>query len=165
MGQQGQAFSSDRLRSAECACASVRRASRAVTQLYDTVLAPLAMKSTQFVVLRFLAEHGPTPQWKIAQENAVAVETLSRRLGALRTKGLIALEVVGARGEHIYRLTPRGKEAFEAAKPYWQRADNRLFQVLGREDAQRCVLALDRLAAGAHKAATLRTRNSSGTAT
>lgn len=123
------------------------------------VLSPTGIKCTQFIVLRFLAEHGPTPQWKIAQENTIAVETLSRRLAALRIKELVALEVSGGRGEHVYRLTPQGERALEAAKPYWQRAENRLLQVLGCEDLQLSIQALDRLAEGAQQAGSLRTKN------
>jgi DNA-binding MarR family transcriptional regulator len=125
------------------------------------VLSPLGIKSTQFVLLRFLAQRGPTPQWKISEENAVAVETLSRRLAGLRSKGFIAVEIAGAHGEHICRLTPSGQQAYENAKPYWQRADARLQQVLGDGKLQEFVACLNQLAAAALEATMLRTKNCS----
>jgi len=151
--------SSSLLRSLECPCAATRRASRAVTQLYDMVLAPTGMKSTQFVILRILGDQGAVPQWKLAQENAVAVETLSRRLAALRRKGLVGLEIRGRRGEHVYKLTDKGRSALEGARPYWERANSRLQQVLGEEQLKTLVSCLDRLAASAHEAAALKTAN------
>lgn len=47
------------------ACILVRRASRAVTHLYDLVLAPTGLKATQFVLLRAIEQHGeiPSPAW------------------------------------------------------------------------------------------------------
>lgn len=142
-----------------CPCATARRVSRSVTQLYDIVLAPVGLKSTQYVLLRILAEEGAIPQWKIAQENSVAVETLSRRLAPLRNKGLIALEVSGSRGEHIYRLTPEGRVLLDKASPYWSRAEARLQQVLGAEDLTSFVASMNRLSKAAQDATDLRTSN------
>ena len=34
-----------------CMCASLRRAARALTQLYDDALRPLGLRATQFTVL------------------------------------------------------------------------------------------------------------------
>lgn len=144
---------------AECACASIRRASRSVTQLYDVVLAPLGLKSTQFVILRILAGHGAVPQWKLAQENAVAVETLSRRLAALRKRGLVTMEIRGARGEHVYRLTESGRELLDRAIPHWNRADARLRQVLGDEPLKAMVASVQKLASAAQDAMSLKTSN------
>ena len=135
-----------------CPCATVRRASRSVTQLFDMVLAPTGMKATQFVILRIIGAQQSVPQWKLAQEHTVAVETLSRRLAALRKKGLISLQIAGARGEHLYSLTPAGREALERAAPYWQRAQARLQQVVGEEELQRLVSCANRLAGAAQTA-------------
>jgi DNA-binding MarR family transcriptional regulator len=162
MADTGRALSPDVLKSLQCPCAAVRRASRAVTQLYDTVLAPIGLKCTQFTVLRILSEQGPTPQWRIAQENGIAVETLSRRLAALRSKGLIGLEVSGSRGEHVYSLTPQGARMYAAAMPYWQRAHERLLLVSGEGDLQVFISALDRVAEAAHNAMNLKTKNCMG---
>ena len=37
-----------------CLCASFRRASRALTQLYEQALRPLGVRATQFTVLQVL---------------------------------------------------------------------------------------------------------------
>ena len=82
-----------------CACAVIREAARAVTQFYDLVLEPCGLKSTQFIALKTISEAGELPQWQFARDHALAVETLSRRLGSLRKKGLIAVRTGKNHGE------------------------------------------------------------------
>jgi DNA-binding PadR family transcriptional regulator len=62
------------------------------------------------------------------------VETLSRRLGALRRKGLIAVRIGPTHGERIYSLTPQGDECLRRAGPYWEAAENRLKKTLAISD-------------------------------
>ncbi len=45
--------------SAACACGRLRRASRALTQLYDDLMAPAGLRVTQFSLLRTLSREGP----------------------------------------------------------------------------------------------------------
>ena len=40
-----------------CVCGRLRRASRALTQLYDDLMAPCGLRVTQFSLLRTLARH------------------------------------------------------------------------------------------------------------
>jgi len=44
--------------SAACACGRLRRATRALTQLYDDAMAPAGLRVTQFSLLRTLASTG-----------------------------------------------------------------------------------------------------------
>src|SRR5207249_3579006 len=44
---------------APCACGRLRRATRALTQLYDDAMAPSGLRVTQFSVLRALERDGP----------------------------------------------------------------------------------------------------------
>jgi DNA-binding MarR family transcriptional regulator len=114
-----------------CACAALRRAARATSQFYDLVLQPSGLKATQFFALKSICEAGEIAQWRFSRQNAIAVETLSRRFAALRKKGLVTARIGGNHGERIYALTEQGKEALKQAMPYWQRAQKRLRQTLG----------------------------------
>lgn len=125
---------------AGCACAALRRASRCVTQLYDLVLAPCGLKCTQFVSLRAIDEAGEIAQYQFARRYTVAVETLSRRLGALRRKGLVKVRTGSRHGEQIYSLTEDGKKALEQARPYWERAQERLKKSARRSRLEHSVL-------------------------
>jgi DNA-binding MarR family transcriptional regulator len=118
----------------DCACAALRKASRAVTQLYDLVLAPTGLKATQFLMLKTIFEAGEIAQCDFAREHTVAIETLSRRFSSLRKKGLVELRIGTHHGERIYHLTPLGRKRFEDAVPYWLLAQRRLRKTLGESD-------------------------------
>jgi len=145
---------------APCGCAALRRAARVTTQLYDLVLQPCGLKATQFFALRSIGEAGEIAQWRFARENAIAVETLSRRFAALRKRGLITSRIGEKHGERIYSLTEKGKEALLQALPYWERAQSRLRQTIGDTDWKTLLTLCDRTVAAAHEAEQLRTRNS-----
>jgi DNA-binding MarR family transcriptional regulator len=116
-----------------CACAGVRRASRAVSHLYDQVLVPAQIKATQFMILRTIAESGEIAHCDLAAELAASVETLSRRLASARQAGLLRVHV-GEHNRRLYSLTPRGRQVLEQATPYWEKAQIRLQRVLGDTD-------------------------------
>jgi DNA-binding MarR family transcriptional regulator len=145
---------------AGCACAALRRASRCVTQLYDLVLAPCGLKCTQFVSLRAIDAAGEIAQYQFAREYSIAVETLSRRLGALRRKGLVKVRTGTRHGEQIYSLTDEGKRLLEQSRPYWERAQERLKTALGEADWNVLLSISDRVAGAALHAEKLRLRNS-----
>jgi DNA-binding MarR family transcriptional regulator len=140
-------------------CAALRAASRAVTQLYDLVLAPTTLKSTQFVALQTIYESGEIAQCQFARDHTVAVETLSRRLGGLRRKGYIQVRTGIRHGERIYSLTDKGRQALMEALPYWERAQDRLRRALGEDDWNGMIRMVDRVRAAALRAEELRTNN------
>lgn len=140
-------------------CAALRAATRAVTQLYDLVLSPTALKSTQFVALQTINESGEIAQCQFARDHSVAVETLSRRLGGLRRKGYIQVRTGERHGERIYSLTEKGRQALLVALPYWERAQDRLRIAMGEDDWNGMIQMLDRVRAAAFRAEELRTNN------
>jgi len=144
-----------------CACAALRSAARSATQLYDLVLQPAGLKTTQFIALKSIEEAGELAQWRFAREHAVAVETLSRRLGALRKRGLVSFRTGGKHGERIYSLTKEGKEALTRAIPYWERAQKRLRQTLGDPELLLLMQLCESTVQAARKAEQLRAANSS----
>ena len=54
-----------------CSCGNLRRASRAVTQLYDGVLQPSGLKATQFTLLVAAAELKAAPVSRMAEVAAL----------------------------------------------------------------------------------------------
>ena len=142
-----------------CACEALRRSSRAVTQFYDLVLAPSGLKATQFISLRAIDEAGEIAQHQFARLYAVAVETLSRRLGALRRKELVKVRTGNKHGEQIYSLTEKGKATLNHARPYWDRAEDRLKTTLGETEWRLILILADRVVLAAAAAEELRIRN------
>lgn len=117
------------------ACASLRRASRAVCHLYDLVLAPTGLKATQYITLQAIADAGEIAHCDLARIFAASEETLSRRLASARESGWVRMKL-GERSRRVYCLTERGQKVLEAALPHWERADDRLRRELGELDWQ-----------------------------
>lgn len=115
------------------ACASLRRASRAVCHLYDLVLAPTGLKSTQFIILQAIANAGEIAHCDLARTFAASEETFSRRLASARASGWVRMKL-GERSRRVYCLTERGQAVLEAAQPYWERAEDRFQRELGEAD-------------------------------
>lgn len=133
-------------------CILFRRASRAVTHLYDLVLAPSGLKATQFVLLRALEQHSQISQSQLAEEYGMSPETLSRRLASLRRAGLIEVQAKIRGAGRPYRLTAAGSRKLQAAMPYWTRAQQRLRAILGGEQWTPMLAAAGQIAVAARKA-------------
>lgn len=116
-----------------CACASLRRASRAVCHLYDLVLAPTELKGTQFTILQAIDHAGEIAHCDLARLFAASEETFSRRLASARRSGWVCMKV-GQRSRRMYCLTENGRRVLEHATPYWERAQDRLRRELGDAD-------------------------------
>jgi len=119
--------------SASCACSNIRRANRAICHLYDQVLVPTRLKSTQFMILRAIAEAGEIAHCDLAGELMASVETLSRRLASARRAGLVQVHT-GQHNKRMYSLSTKGQCALEEAIPYWENAQLRLRRSLGNDD-------------------------------
>jgi DNA-binding MarR family transcriptional regulator len=111
---------------ATCVCFNVRKAARAVTQLYDAVLRPSGLRVTQFSILAVLARSGPLTQSRLARATVTDRTTLTRNLRPLVARGLIRV----ARGEdgreREIGLTEPGRRALAKAYPLWKEAQGRM---------------------------------------
>ncbi len=116
-----------------CACASLRRAARAVTQLYDGELRSTGLNTSQFTLLHALALTGPIGQGELGRLLALDSSTLSRTLKPLEAQGWIRRELGTDRRERHLVVTRIGQSRVEAAMPAWQRAQGRLRAQLGHE--------------------------------
>lgn len=145
---------SSTLRPTSCACASLRRAQRAVSHLYDLVLVPAHIKASQFMILQAIAESDEIAQCDLAREFALSVETLSRRLSSARRSGWVEMHT-GDRGKRFYRLTRKGSEALECCFPYWEHAQMRLKEAMGDADWEASMSLIGRLSEAALRAESL----------
>lgn len=142
-------------------CAALRRASRAVTRLYDVVLLPTGLRATQVVILLAIQQHSELAQWRLADQLGVSDEALSRRLATLRKAGLVTQRIgIERSGERLYQLTPDGVRKCEEVTPYWKRAQARLCTTIGMEEWQELLRITRDIAEKAHCAEHLRCANS-----
>jgi DNA-binding MarR family transcriptional regulator len=121
-----------------CACFSLRRASRAVTRLYDDFLRPSGLRTTQCSTLIATKLQGPASLTKLAELTVTERTTLTRNLTVLQKKGLIHIEPGKDRRERHVAITEKGEEALAAAFPLWEAAQAHVRNELG-EDRMACL--------------------------
>lgn len=141
-----------------CACASLRRASRAVSRLYDLMLAPQSIKATQFLLLMAIAEAASIAHCDLARLFGASEETFSRRLATARRCGWVEM-TIEARSRRIYSLTADGFRLLEAAMPGWERAQERLRLQLGEANWIALIELADRVTRAAARAEHVPRRN------
>ena len=73
-----------------CLCATLRRVSRALTQLYEQELRPLGMRVTQLTILQVLSRAGDLTQGKLGELLSLDSTTLTRTLKIMVRQGWIA---------------------------------------------------------------------------
>jgi DNA-binding MarR family transcriptional regulator len=116
-----------------CACATIRRTDRVLTQFYDEILAPSGLYVTQFTTLATLAEAAPITINRLAQLLVMDRTTLTRNLELLTKQHLVRIEEGQDRRMRLVFLTQEGEEALRRAWPLWQEAQARIERALGRE--------------------------------
>jgi len=118
---------------AECVCSNIRKAARAVTQLYDGILKPSGLRVTQFALLAVLASAGPTTITRLGQILVMDRTTMTRNLKPLVNQGLITIEAGQDQRTRVVALTASGREALAKALPLWEKAQTRVVEGLGRQ--------------------------------
>jgi DNA-binding MarR family transcriptional regulator len=116
-----------------CACASIRRTDRVLTQFYDEILAPSGLYITQFTTLATLAEAAPISINHLAELLVMDRTTLTRNLELLTKQHLVRIEEGQDRRMRLVLLTQEGEQALRRAWPLWQEAQARIERALGRE--------------------------------
>ncbi len=116
-----------------CACATIRRTDRVLTQFYDEILAPSGLYVTQFTTLATLAEAAPITINRLAELLVMDRTTLTRNLELLTKQHLVRIEEGQDRRMRLVFLTQEGEEALRRAWPLWQEAQARIERALGRE--------------------------------
>jgi DNA-binding MarR family transcriptional regulator len=114
-----------------CMCASIRRASRALTQIYDEALRPLGLRATQFTVLQALSRTGEVSQGELGRILAMDSTTLTRTLDIMARHGWIRKQRGQDRRERRLRLGKTGHEKFRRALPAWERAQAQVRRRIG----------------------------------
>jgi len=116
-----------------CACQNLRRATRAVTRIYDQELRKTGLEITQFGLLTALAATEEANQKRLSAGFAMDSTTLTRTLGLLLKQGWVRVRPGKDRRERLFRLTQGGKRQMAEAQWYWERAERRLRRELGNE--------------------------------
>ncbi|MGA2075035.1 MAG: MarR family transcriptional regulator [Terriglobia bacterium] len=114
-----------------CACANLRRAARAVTQLYEEQMRDSGLRATQFTLLQALGTTGAITQGRLGELLSLDSTTLTRTLRPLVKRGWVRSLPGRDRRERHFQLTAAGQRELDRAGALWERAQQRLRKVLG----------------------------------
>jgi DNA-binding MarR family transcriptional regulator len=122
-----------------CTCGSLRKASRRISQFYDTALAPVGLKSTQFSILSEVDRgslEGPVTMCELATAMVMDRSTLGHNLRPLERDDLVVLRLSSAdRRKRYVELTKKGKSMLQRARRLWRHAEGRFERIFGKEAA------------------------------
>ncbi|HZZ29902.1 MAG TPA: MarR family winged helix-turn-helix transcriptional regulator [Pirellulales bacterium] len=125
-----------------CACFNFRKASRSVTQLFDQILAPIGLRSTQLTILVAAQVLGPCGLARLARELVMDRSTITRNIHPLVTQGLLQVSGKSGRGGKSVEITRAGQQALLSALPYWKEAQGQLLQRMGKDRLDRVMVDL-----------------------
>lgn len=114
-----------------CTCGRLRRAARALTQVYDDALAPDRLTVTQFALLRILARDGATRISDLARAALIDRTAIARVLDPLARRRLVAIDAGDDARTRVAKLTAAGARAFAAAESRWRGVQDRVARRLG----------------------------------
>ena len=134
-----------------CACASTRRAARALTQLYDGFLREHGIEAAQFALLSTIQGLGPTSQIAVGRALGLDKTTLSRNVRVLVRAGWVEATTATSRERGI-AVTAEGRRVLAAAGPSWQAAQSALRASIDAERWREVHVALRLLTDAARQA-------------
>lgn len=130
-----------------CMCSSVRRASRALTQMYEHALRPHGLRATQFTILQVLARAGEVLQRQLGEMLAMDSTTLTRTLEIMIERGWVAERRGDDRRQRWLHLAKAGQSQLERALPAWEKLQSQLQRELGEQSWKHIFHFADQLTA------------------
>ena len=122
-----------------CNCTALRKASRRMSQFYDSSLAASGLRSTQYAILNEIGRRLDEPPTlrELAEALVMDQSTVSQNLRPLEREGLVALVQDEAdRRRRNVTITEAGRSRREAARPLWRAAQTRFEEVFGLRQAK-----------------------------
>ena len=122
-----------------CTCGSLRKASRRISQFYDTALAPVGIKSTQYSILSEVDRgslEGPVTMCELATAMVMDRSTLGHNLKPLERDDLVILRLsADDRRKRYVELTKKGRLILRKSRRLWQHAEGHFESIFGKKPA------------------------------
>lgn len=147
MGKDGPSLNECLEMGVTCACYNLRRASRAVTQVFDAYFEEIGLKATQYTVLAAVSYEAAGKPTVTHLANALVLEqsSLSRNLAVLERQGFIRLLPGEDKRERIVALTRAGRAAITRGYPVWKQAQSAIAVALDPKELDAQLRSLRRL--------------------
>jgi DNA-binding MarR family transcriptional regulator len=109
-----------------CNCTALRKATRRVSQLYDSALEPCGLRTTQRAILNHIARAGNPPLGELAEALVMDRGALTHNLKPLERDRLVDISVdPDDRRNRLVALTAAGRAKLAESEPLWKRAQQR----------------------------------------
>jgi DNA-binding MarR family transcriptional regulator len=132
----------------QCICLRVRRASRAVAQVWDSALAPGGLTNGQLAIIAQIKLRTSVTVAVLANSLRLERTSLARNLSRLEALGAVLISVPPSdKRKRLITLTAGGERLLACAFPYWDDAQSRLMDAVGKKAWDRALQAVGRLAA------------------
>jgi DNA-binding MarR family transcriptional regulator len=127
-----------------CAAMALRKASRAVTRLYDELLSPKGMTTTQYAILGTLAEHGDLRLTDLADRLGMDRTSLYRTIMPVERAGWISIAAGRGRAKTAH-LTDAGRATRGRGREDWATAQEQVLGDLPQAEWDSLLRTLNRL--------------------
>jgi DNA-binding MarR family transcriptional regulator len=131
-----------------CYCATLRQATRVISQKYDAAMRASQLTITQYTLLTALGEMPRARVNDLAEALAMDQTTLSRTLKLMEKEGLISAVEGADRRESRWVIAARGRARMRRALPHWEAAQRAVEKTLGVAETHRLAAAAFELASG-----------------
>jgi len=119
-----------------CNGTALRKATRRVSQLYDAILAPCGLRSTQRSILIHIARAGMPTMGDLAAALVLDRSALAHNLKPLERDGFVAVAVDPAdKRNRLVTLTAMGEAKLAESQTLWRQAQHRFETTFGTEQA------------------------------
>ncbi len=114
-----------------CTARNLRKATRAITSLFEDAMRPTGLRISQFGLLVALALAEEATVSKLARLLDLDRTTMTRNLGPLERQGLVASVTGDDARNRVIRLTEKGRATLATALPIWEGVQARVVRGLG----------------------------------
>ena len=119
-----------------CNVTALRKATRRVSQLYDAMLAPTGLRSTQRAILVNIARQGSPTMSELAAALVLDRSALNHNLKPLERDGLLRVVVdPDDRRSRRIQLSKRGEAKLRQSLEAWEQAQQRFEAVFGAKES------------------------------
>ncbi len=116
---------------AQCACFDLRKATRAVSRLYDDRLRTCGLNITQYSMLRTIEFGQPISVSTLSRYMVMDQTSITRALAPLERDRLIRSRAGSDKRTRIVSLTKKGTKLITKAKPHWDEAQKIFLDLIG----------------------------------
>lgn len=114
-----------------CYCTNLRRSANIISDFYDAALKDAGLTVAQYYLLINLSRLGSANITHWAAHVGLERSTMVRNIKLLQARNFV--EASEGHGK-VFVLSPEGKRVLEMAVPLWQRAQEQIEDILGKDD-------------------------------